>query len=156
MWGGGRFRPYYGLVHKQLISISTFLKTKHSPGKLWMGRKWKRKNPQHKTTVLYPLNIRELSHIFIYAAVKGKDGEQQFLCSVLFLFQQLWNTSAPAFLRFSSFCLSGFWCVHLLFLCSGDGCKDGGPRNLWPQMLPGGHVESTGFLYRHGRVSTSW
>lgn len=63
--------------------------------------------------------------------------------------QQVCQLSAPFLL------LSGFWCVHLHFLRSGDGRKDGRPGNLWPQMLPRGHVEPTGLLYRHGRVSAS-
>lgn len=50
--------------------------------------------------------------------------------------------------------LSGFWCIHLHLLCSGDGYKDGRPGNLWKTLLPRGHVEPTGFLYRHGRVRT--
>lgn len=69
---------------------------------------------------------------------------------VLFLFH-LWHLDSLSSYVF----LSGFWCVHLHLLRSGDGYKDGRPGNLRSTLLPRRHVEPTGFLYRHGRVRTS-
>lgn len=58
--------------------------------------------------------------------------------------------------NFISLCfLSGFWCIHLHLLCTGNGGKDGGAWDLWPSLLPGRHVEQAGLLHRHGWVSNS-
>lgn len=56
---------------------------------------------------------------------------------------------------FISVCpLVGLRRIHLHLLCVGDGRKDGGSWDLWPSLLPGGHLEQAGLLHRHGWVST--
>lgn len=43
--------------------------------------------------------------------------------------------------------------LHLHLLRPGDGGEDGGPGHLRTPLLPGRHLEPSGLLYRHGRVS---
>lgn len=50
------------------------------------------------------------------------------------------------------FCLAGIWWFHLYLLCYGNGLKDGGPGDLWQEVLPWRYLEPPGFLHCHGWV----
>lgn len=146
--GGESFQGLLLISAPTTYFYSPITQTKRSSGKFGVGKMGSYKKAQHKTTVVY----------YVVSLIKDlKQPTTTYLLSYLlahFIYLAI-HCAVSNICTNISVCLSGFWCIHLYFLRSGDGCKDGGPGNLWPQMLPRGHVESTGLLHRHGRVSTS-
>lgn len=79
-------------------------------------------------------------------------------------FQKYWNSCLFHYLHWKvsswecvshlllALCLAGIWWFHLHFLCNGNGVKDGGPGDLWQEVLPWRYLEPPGFLHCHGWV----
>lgn len=72
-----------------------------------------------------------------------------YLFHVLYFKVQGWECLSNVLL---GICLAGIWWFHLHLLCHGNGLKDGGPGDLWQEMLPWRYLEPPGFLHCHGWV----